>query len=544
MSTLEQIDHAVEVLGKDDLVLLHCCSTYPSQYAELNLRAIPALRERYGVPVGYSGHETGIASSVAAATLGACIVERHITLDRAMWGSDQAASLEPNGIMRRRPRHPARRDGDGRRREDGPSVGGPGHAEAAARRALSVGDQGRRDGCRRSPHGRHGLARRGRPRIEADRVRGHHGRLDGPESRPVVRLGLRARVDPAWTRSPRSSASPMCTAAARTRRPRSAISPTRHELELDEICFIGDDVNDVPAFADLRPGRRTGRRASQSPWPRPSLVTSRAGGAGRSGRSSTRSGGEAVRRPPLGRADDEAVRLRHASASPRQGVKHVFMVPGGGAMHLNESLGRRDDIEFVVHAARAGGRDRRRGVREGHQQPRRRHGDDRPRRHERRHRRRSAWLDSTPCLIISGQVKRADLKRDSGVRILGVQEIDIVSIVRSITKYAVTIMDPLTIRYHLEKALHLAHAGPAGSRLARHSRSTCRRPRSIPADSRGFIAAGRSSRRRPRGRQVDRALELLEPAERPVILVGNGVRLAGAVAEFLRGDRDAARSRS
>jgi len=100
MSTLEQIDHAVGVLGKDDLVLLHCCSTYPADYHELNLRAIGGLKERYGVPVGYSGHETGIASSVAAATLGACIVERHITLDRAMWGSDHAASLEPNGLMR------------------------------------------------------------------------------------------------------------------------------------------------------------------------------------------------------------------------------------------------------------------------------------------------------------------------------------------------------------------------------------------------------------------------------------------------------------
>ena len=100
MSTLEQIDHAVEVLGKQDLVLLHTCSAYPSTYEDLNLRAIPALRARYGVPVGYSGHETGIASSVAAVALGACLVERHITLDRAMWGSDQAASLEPNGITR------------------------------------------------------------------------------------------------------------------------------------------------------------------------------------------------------------------------------------------------------------------------------------------------------------------------------------------------------------------------------------------------------------------------------------------------------------
>jgi N-acetylneuraminate synthase len=100
MSTLEQIDQAVEVLGKEDLILLHSCSTYPAYYNELNLRVIPVLQQRYGVPVGYSGHETGIASSVAAATMGACMVERHVTLDRSMWGSDQAASLEPNGIMR------------------------------------------------------------------------------------------------------------------------------------------------------------------------------------------------------------------------------------------------------------------------------------------------------------------------------------------------------------------------------------------------------------------------------------------------------------
>jgi N-acetylneuraminate synthase len=100
MSTTEQIDHAVSVLGTDDLVLLHCCSAYPAPYYDLNLRAITSLRERYDVPVGYSGHETGLPSSVVAAALGACIVERHITLDRATWGSDHAASLEPNGVMR------------------------------------------------------------------------------------------------------------------------------------------------------------------------------------------------------------------------------------------------------------------------------------------------------------------------------------------------------------------------------------------------------------------------------------------------------------
>jgi N-acetylneuraminate synthase len=100
MSTLGQIDHAVEVLGKDDLIILHATSTYPAYYEELNLSVIPVLKKRYGIPIGYSGHETGIASSTAAVSLGARVVERHITLDRAMWGSDQAASLGPSGIIK------------------------------------------------------------------------------------------------------------------------------------------------------------------------------------------------------------------------------------------------------------------------------------------------------------------------------------------------------------------------------------------------------------------------------------------------------------
>lgn len=100
MSSLEQIDHAVKVLGLKDLIILHSCSTYPAHYEELNLRVIPVLAHQFGVPVGYSGHETGIPSSVAAVALGACVIERHLTLDRAMWGSDHAASLEPNGFTR------------------------------------------------------------------------------------------------------------------------------------------------------------------------------------------------------------------------------------------------------------------------------------------------------------------------------------------------------------------------------------------------------------------------------------------------------------
>jgi N-acetylneuraminate synthase len=100
MSTMEQVDHAVKILGSDDLIILHACSTYPAHYEELNLRVIPVLQSRFGVPVGYSGHETGLPSSAATVAMGACMVERHVTLDRAMWGSDQAASLEPNGISR------------------------------------------------------------------------------------------------------------------------------------------------------------------------------------------------------------------------------------------------------------------------------------------------------------------------------------------------------------------------------------------------------------------------------------------------------------
>jgi N-acetylneuraminate synthase len=100
MSTMEQIDHAVEILGRNDLILLHATSTYPANYDELNLKVIPTLIKRFGLPVGYSGHETGIASTVAAISLGAVMIERHLTLDRAMWGTDQAASLEPNGMNR------------------------------------------------------------------------------------------------------------------------------------------------------------------------------------------------------------------------------------------------------------------------------------------------------------------------------------------------------------------------------------------------------------------------------------------------------------
>jgi len=92
---------AVQVLGQHDLVVAHCTSTYPCSPGELNLRVIETLRREFpGLPIGYSGHEVGLVTSVVAAALGACFVERHITIDRAMWGSDQAASIEPGGLER------------------------------------------------------------------------------------------------------------------------------------------------------------------------------------------------------------------------------------------------------------------------------------------------------------------------------------------------------------------------------------------------------------------------------------------------------------
>jgi sialic acid synthase SpsE len=100
MSTMREIEHAVSLLDTDRLLVAHCTSTYPCDSEELNLRMIETLDEKLDVPIGYSGHEVGLQTTYAAVVLGACFVERHITLDRAMWGSDQAASVEPQGLQR------------------------------------------------------------------------------------------------------------------------------------------------------------------------------------------------------------------------------------------------------------------------------------------------------------------------------------------------------------------------------------------------------------------------------------------------------------
>ncbi len=98
MSTMDEIRAAVEFLDMDNLLICHTTSSYPCPPEELNLKMIPVLKELYACPIGYSGHEVGLVPSALAVAMGACLVERHVTLDRAMWGSDQAASVEPQGV--------------------------------------------------------------------------------------------------------------------------------------------------------------------------------------------------------------------------------------------------------------------------------------------------------------------------------------------------------------------------------------------------------------------------------------------------------------
>ncbi len=218
-----------------------------------------------------------------------------------------------------------------------------------------------------------------------------------------------------------------------------------------------------------------------------------------------------------------------------QGVKHVFMLPGGGAMHLNDSVGRTPGIEYVctLHeqaaaiAAEAyarvtnnlgvalvttgpGGTNAVTGV-------------------------AAAWYDSTPCLFISGQVKRADMAGESGLRQLGVQETDIVSIIKPITKYAVTIMEPESIRFHLEKAIYLAKNGRPGPVWVDI-------PLDVQAamiDEQALIGFEPSKDDRALtdpelNTKILQVIDLINNAERPIILVGNGTRIAGAADNFLK----------
>lgn len=95
---MDEIQEAVEILDSDNLVICHTTSSYPCPPEELNLKMIQTLKDRFDCPIGYSGHEVGLVTSALAVGMGACLLERHVTLDRAMWGSDQAASVEPQGV--------------------------------------------------------------------------------------------------------------------------------------------------------------------------------------------------------------------------------------------------------------------------------------------------------------------------------------------------------------------------------------------------------------------------------------------------------------
>ena len=222
-----------------------------------------------------------------------------------------------------------------------------------------------------------------------------------------------------------------------------------------------------------------------------------------------------------------------------QGVKHMFLVTGGGAMHLNESLSRCHAIEPVCNSheqasaicaeayAKAtnglgaamvttgpGGTNAVTGV-------------------------AGAWLDSTPVLFISGQVKRPDRMFDAdgkplGMRQLGVQEVDIVSIVRPITKYAVTILDPQTIRYHLEKAVYLARSGRPGPVWIDVPLDVQASPIDDIAALQGFDPGelNDAAKSTDLEEQVRKTIAAFNQAERPLLFAGNGIRLAQAEKEF------------
>ena len=214
-----------------------------------------------------------------------------------------------------------------------------------------------------------------------------------------------------------------------------------------------------------------------------------------------------------------------------QGVRAVFLVPGGGSMYLVDALGRRPDIEFVpthheqaaaiaaeAYARTTGGlgcalvstgpagTNALTGV-------------------------AGSWIESVPLLMISGQVKRSDLMGNSGVRQMGVQEVDIVSIVKPITKYAVTVCDPLDIRYELEKAVYLATSGRKGPVWV-----------DIPLDVQASRIVDDNALRKfeaptkpsnpSLSTDVSEIIGLLNSSERPIVLAGHGVRISGAVEEF------------
>lgn len=214
-----------------------------------------------------------------------------------------------------------------------------------------------------------------------------------------------------------------------------------------------------------------------------------------------------------------------------KGVQHVFMLPGGGAMHLVDALGRNKNLKIVsmLHeqacaiaaetysritnnwgvalvTSGPGGLNTLTGV-------------------------VGAWQESIPILVVSGQVKRADLTKDSGVRTLGLQEVDIVNMVKGVTKFAVTVEDPTQIRYYLEKAWHLSCNGRPGPVWI-----------DVPLDVQAMeVTAEDLPSYFPDGlaeateyRQFSQVYEMMASSQRPVLLVGQGVHRSKAAKEFMQ----------
>lgn len=217
------------------------------------------------------------------------------------------------------------------------------------------------------------------------------------------------------------------------------------------------------------------------------------------------------------------------------GVKHVFLVPGGGAMHLNDSLSKRTEIEFVCNLHEQASAI----AAENYSKATNHFGvalvTTGPGSTNAITGLAGAWLDSTPCLFISGQVKRADsmFRPDgtpTGVRQMGVQEVDIVSIVRPLTKYARTINDPDSIRYHLEKAVYLAQSGrpgPVWIDIPLDVQAIQIEPDTLPGYSPEDVTTLPIS-----DAELETVIRELNQAERPMLLIGNGVRLARAEREL------------
>jgi acetolactate synthase-1/2/3 large subunit len=217
----------------------------------------------------------------------------------------------------------------------------------------------------------------------------------------------------------------------------------------------------------------------------------------------------------------------------RQGVGHVFMIPGGGAMHLNDSLGRHPTLKFVCNlheqasavAAEAYGQYAGLGVAMVTSGPGGTNAVTGV---------AGAWLESTPMLVVSGQVKRADLVGDRGVRQIGFQEIDIVAVVGPITKYAVTVIDPKDIRACLEEAVWNAthgRKGPVWVDIPLDVQAAEVDPAALAAFAPPQAAAPGGAGAAP---DAERTIEILAQARRPMVLVGNGVRHAGAIGLFVK----------